>query len=75
MQPAPDALLRRIRELVERHRVTCLWYLRRDYQPETTAEMLRVLDAIATNGGLSASQEADEVRRWLSQSSNSPYAA
>ena len=75
MPPDPATVLHRVRELVERHRVTCLWYLRRDYQPETLAEALRVLDAIATNGGLRAFQEAEEIRRWLSLGSNSPSAA
>ena len=73
--PDPALSLRRVRELVDRHRVTCLWYLRPDYQPETLAEALRVLDAIATNGDLKAFQEAEEVRRWLSRGSNSPSAA
>ncbi|MBL9085632.1 MAG: hypothetical protein JNM10_00685 [Planctomycetia bacterium] len=74
MQPDSATLLRRVRELVERHRVTCLWYLRPDYQPATTAEALRVLDAIATNGSLQSFQDAEEVRRWLLRSSNSPSA-
>lgn len=73
--PDPALSLRRVRELVDRHRVTCLWYLRPDYQPETVAEALRVLDAIATNGDLKAYQEAEEVRRWLSRGSSSPSAA
>ena len=75
VQPDPATLMHRVRELVERHRVTCLWYLRPDYQPKTLAEALRVLDAIATNGDLKAFQEAEEVRRWLSLGSNSPSAA
>jgi hypothetical protein len=73
--PDPATLLHRVREFVERDRVTCLWCLRPDYQPETPAEVLRVLDAIATSGDLKAFQEADGVRRWLSPRSNSRSAA
>ena len=75
MPPDLTTLLRRVRELVDRHRVTCLWYLRPDYQPETVADALRILDAIATNGDLKTFQEAEEVRRWLSRASSSPSVA
>ncbi len=75
MQRDPQTFLRRVRDLVDRHRITCLWYLRPDYQPATVDEALRVLEAIATNGDLKAFQEAEEVRGWLSRGSNSPSVA
>jgi hypothetical protein len=53
--PEADAALR---ELVDAYRDRCLWFLRTDYYPATTAEAHRVLDAIQRHGdrdGLAAS--------------------
>ena len=39
-----------LRALVDDYRDRCLWFLARDYYPRTTAEALRVLDAIQRHG-------------------------
>jgi hypothetical protein len=70
-----SAVMDRIRELVDEHRATCLWYLREDWLPRTESEALQALDAIARNGDLSAFQKAAELRTWLSRASNSTSAA
>jgi hypothetical protein len=64
-----------VRELVDEYRVTCLWYLREDWYPESAEDALRALDAIARHGDVAAFQKAAELREWLSHPSNSPSAA
>jgi hypothetical protein len=59
---------------VDEYRDRCLWYLRRDYYPETRDEGIRVLQAIARHGGVEAFQRAAEIRTWLSRPSNAPSA-
>ncbi len=61
--------------LVDVYRVSCLWYLRRDYYPRTDAERLRVLQSIARHGDLTAFRRAKRLRQWLLQPSNEPSVA
>jgi hypothetical protein len=63
-----------LRVLVDEYRDRCLWYLRRDYYPETLEEGLRVLSAIERHGGVDAFRRAAEVRSWLSPPSNATSA-
>jgi hypothetical protein len=44
----------------------CLWFLRRDYYPETNVEAERVLDAIERHGDRDAFKRAGKIRQWLS---------
>lgn len=63
------------RELVERYRVQCLWFLRADYYPSTPAEKEEVLRHIERHGDLEAFRRVAEMRAWLSQHSSSTSAA
>lgn len=54
--------------LVDEYRDRCLWFLRRDYYPQTSAEAERVLDAIQRHGDRQAFQRAAEIRQWPSPS-------
>ena len=56
--------------LVDEHRITCLWFLRPDYHPETRAEQIRVLEHIERHGDLESFRRAATLRRWLSQTSS-----
>jgi hypothetical protein len=59
-----------LRALIDEYRDRCLWFLRRDYYPQTPPEAERVLDAIQRHGDLKAFQRAAEIRRCLSRSSS-----
>jgi hypothetical protein len=48
-----------IRELVDRYRVECLWFLRADYYPQSPEDVDRVLRLIEQYGDL------DALRQWL----------
>ena len=66
------AVMADLRELVDEYRDSCLWFLRRDFQPTTREEALRVLDAIARHGDVAAFRRAARIRAWLSPTSNAP---
>jgi len=51
--------------LVEEYRDRCLWFLRKDYVPETRDEILRVLELIERYGDRSGYRRAEEIRRCL----------
>jgi hypothetical protein len=59
-----------IRTLVDRYRTECLWFLRRDYYPQTAEEVERVLRLIEQHGDLDAAREVAATRRWLSPPSS-----
>lgn len=63
-----------MRRLVDDYRDRCLWFLRRDYYPSTTAEQLTVLDYVERYGDLAAYQRARTLRQWLSPSSSAASA-
>ena len=63
--PEPDP-----KALVDEYRARCLWFLRPDYYPMTTAEWSRVLGYIERYGDLHAFQRASALRQWLSHRSN-----
>lgn len=67
---APETLQQALHELIDEYRSRCLWFLRVEYYPESTAEQLRVLDAIQRYGDRSGFQRAAELKKWLSQPSN-----
>jgi hypothetical protein len=69
------AAMAEVRELVDEYRASCLWFLRRDYQPATREEALRVLDAIARHGDVAAFRRAERLRAWLSPTSSAPSVA
>ena len=63
-----------VRELVERYRAQCLWFLRPDYYPHTPEDVSRVLGLIEQYRDLEALRRVTDVRRWLSPHSNAPSA-
>ena len=56
--------------LVDEYRARCLWFLRPDYYPSSTAGRLRVLSYIERYGDLEAYRKAAKVRQWLSRPSS-----
>ncbi|MGD8485420.1 MAG: hypothetical protein PVG27_05745 [Chloroflexota bacterium] len=71
-QPRPDdsTLAAEVDQLVDEQRVSCLWFLRPDYYPQTDRERLRVLGLIERRGDLQAFRRAATLRRWLSPDSS-----
>lgn len=57
-------------QLVDEHRIECLWFLRPDYHPATDQERIRVLEHIERHGDLKTFRRAATLRRWLLQTSN-----
>lgn len=50
-----------VRRLVDDYRTRCLWFLRRDYYPQTDAARERVLRLIARHGDLDAFRRVADV--------------
>ncbi len=59
--------------LIEEYRERCLWFLRPDYAPKTTAEIVRVLDLIERYGDRAGYERAEEIKAWLSPHSKVAY--
>jgi hypothetical protein len=51
--------------LIEEYRDRCLWFLRPDFMPTTTEQILRTLDQIERYGDRAAYDRAEEIKRWL----------
>ncbi|MEQ1909528.1 MAG: hypothetical protein ABMA15_11935 [Vicinamibacterales bacterium] len=58
---------------IDEQRACCLWFLRRDYYPQSDAERRRVLDAIERHGDVSAFTRARAFRACLSPTSNATF--
>lgn len=63
-----------IRELVDRYRAQCLWFLRADYYPQTLDDVNRVLQLIEQHGDVNALHRTAAVRQWLSLRSSATSA-
>jgi len=63
----------RLPELIDEYRDRCLWFLRQDYVPKTTAEILKTLDLIEQYGDRAGYERAEEIKAWLSQNSKAAY--
>jgi hypothetical protein len=59
-----------IRELVDRYRAQCLWFLRADYYPRAPEDVDRVFRLIEQHGDLDALRRVAAVRQWLSPRSS-----
>jgi hypothetical protein len=68
------SLIRSVHALMDEYRDRCLWFLRKDYRPETPAEAFRVLEAIERHGDREAFRKAATLRQWLSRLSSSSSA-
>lgn len=72
LDPALDA---EVRSLVDEYRERCLWFVRPDYYPSTSEEILRVLRWIRARGDREAFQRAGKIEEWLSRTSSEKSAA
>jgi len=66
----PQEVAAAVNRLVDEYRSLCLWFMRPDYYPQTTAQRLQVLGYIQRHGDLAAFKRAGELRRCLSQTSS-----
>jgi hypothetical protein len=62
-----------LHKLIEDYRDQCLWFLRPDYLPKTTKEVLDVLDWIERYGDRAGFERAGEIRSWLSPHTKAVY--
>ena len=74
-KPREEDVIREVNRLADEYRALCLWFLREDYYPTTTAQRLKVLDYIERHDDLNAYKRARTLRSWLSQNSSEPSAA
>ena len=72
LDPALEA---QVRSLVDEYRGRCLWFVRPDYYPSTSEEILRVLRWIRAGGDKEAFQRAGKIEEWLSRTSSEKSAA
>jgi len=54
-----------IENLIEKYRDQCLWFLRQDFIPHSTEEMLHVLDLIERYGDRAGFERAQRLKQWL----------
>ena len=52
--------------LIKDYRERCLWFLRPDYVPKTTEEIIKVLDLIERYGDREGFRRAEEIKACLS---------
>lgn len=62
--------LKEVHALMDEYRTECLWYMRKDYYPQTPELAIRVLSAIEAHGDLATFKRAGTIRQWLLQHSN-----
>ena len=60
-----------VRELTDRYRDRCLWFLREDFYPVTNDEVLRTLGYIQEQGDVEGFREAGRLKQWLLHDSKS----
>jgi hypothetical protein len=66
--PADDKeLAAELRELIERYRAQCLWFLREDFYLTTSGQVGRVLGYIERYGDREAFVRSGRIRQWLSR--------
>ena len=58
-------MVEEVGKLVEEYRDRCLWFLRPDYTPKTTEEILRTLSLLERYGDRAAFERAERIRQWL----------
>lgn len=70
MEDAALIFWQELDRFVDAHRAQCLWYLREDFYPRASDEVIRTLDAIARQGDLAAFQKAKHLKQCLLQPSS-----
>ena len=58
-----------LERLVEDYRAQCLWFLRPDYMPTSTDQILETLSLIERYGDRAGYERAEEIKSWLLHSS------
>ena len=74
MNEDAKAVMQSVNALIDEYRTRCLWFLREDYYPPTTADACKVLEYIERYGDMAAFRKAATLRQWLLQNSNAPSA-
>ncbi len=54
-----------VKKLVEDYRAQCLWFMRPDYMPTSTDQILNALSLIERYGDRAGYQRAEEIKSWL----------
>jgi len=54
-----------VAKLVEDYRAQCLWFLRTDYMPTSTGDILKTLALIERYGDRAGYERAEEIKAWL----------
>ncbi len=65
-----ESVLREVRALVDEYRAESLWYVRKDYYPESILDAIQILKAIENHSDLAGFKRAAALRRWLSHHSS-----
>ncbi len=60
----PD-VIGEVRDLVEKYRDQCLWFLRQDFMPRSREEILQTLELIERYGDRAGYERAQRLREWL----------
>jgi hypothetical protein len=63
-----DEIQQQLVALIECYRSRCLWFLAKDFVPETPAQVMRVLEYIECYGDREAFVQARRLKQWLSPS-------
>jgi hypothetical protein len=72
--PDSDSVHREFRELLERNRTRCLWFLSPDYCPNDLPGMLTVLRYLQRFGDRETFVHARRIERWLLPKANAASA-
>jgi hypothetical protein len=65
---------RAVDALVDECRSLALWFLRRDYYPQTDLERWRVLESIQKHANVEVFKRAARLKEWLSRHSSATSA-
>jgi hypothetical protein len=65
-----DEIHQQLMTLIEGYRSRCLWFLAKDFVPETPAQAMRVLEYIERYGDREAFVQARRLKQWLSPSTS-----
>ena len=70
-----DSVMSSVRVLMDEYRAESLWYMRKDYYPESVDAAIRVLKANENHSDLAGFKRAATLRQWLSQYSSATSAS
>lgn len=62
--------MQEVRTLMDEYRAESLWYMRKDYYPESVQDAIQILNAIENHSDLAGFKRAAALRRWLLQHSS-----